>query len=323
MKPFTRVKIIKGHEYIYEITPYYDSVSKIIKQKSKYLGKSVNGKPVRKTPNLPRNTYHYGEFIPLLDTVEKLKIEETLNLNLPTDKSRILLALSFNRVVRPMPFHLAQSWYETTRFKNDWNLTMTSQRISELLAEIGESSVPNLFSSRLVQQATVGKTLIYDITSLSSYSKMINLLEYGYNREHSGTEQVNLSLVVDKEKGIPLLYDVYPGSIVDVSTLLNTVKKIRALNIQNYTLVLDRGFFSTSNVDELFKSSLNFIVPATYQLKDVKQLMSTLHKNIADPDNLHVFGKETLFVKSVMLPVGEHNLRGYGYYSPSKEHNDR
>lgn len=47
MKPFQRIKKINGNEYLYEITPYYDPVKKIIRQKSKYLGKNVNGVPFK------------------------------------------------------------------------------------------------------------------------------------------------------------------------------------------------------------------------------------------------------------------------------------
>jgi len=55
----------------------------------------------------------------------------------------------------------------------------------------------------------------------------------GYNRDGLNLPQINLSLVVDKEREIPIMYDLYPGSIVDVSTLKNTIKKIQASGIQD------------------------------------------------------------------------------------------
>jgi len=45
------------------------------------------------------------------------------------------------------------------------------------------------------------------------------LLEYGYNRDGDSLPQINLSLILDKDKGIPVMYDLFPGSISDVSTL--------------------------------------------------------------------------------------------------------
>ena len=45
--------------------------------------------------------------------------------------------------------------------------------------------------------------------------------------------QINLSLIVDKDLGIPVMYDLYPGSIADVSTLKNTVKKIKYQGVRD------------------------------------------------------------------------------------------
>jgi transposase len=49
---------------------------------------------------------------------------------------------------------------------------------------------------------------MYDLTSFSSYSQLINLLEYEYNRDDSDFPQLNISMIVDKGKGIPVIYDI-------------------------------------------------------------------------------------------------------------------
>ncbi len=47
MKPTRRIKRINGIEYWYEETPYYDPVSKQTRHTSRYLGRNVDGEPVR------------------------------------------------------------------------------------------------------------------------------------------------------------------------------------------------------------------------------------------------------------------------------------
>jgi len=328
MKPFTRHKTINGHTYAYEITPYYDTKTKNNKQKSKYLGKVQNNQIIKKQqkqPQNPKTTYNHGELIPLQKITQKLNIEKILNQHLTTEKTQTLLTLAYNKTLRPLPLYQTQTWYQTTDLKNQWpNLNLTSQRLSELLTEIGQSNIPNTFSTQLIQQTTPTKTLIYDLTNLTSYSKTITLLEHGHkNKNNHHTQQINLSLVIDKEKNLPLLYDIYPGSIVDTTTLKNTIKKIKNLNIKNYTLILDRGFFSVTNIDELLQNDLNFIIPATYQLKGVKQIISDLQHDISDPVYLHKFEDQIIFVKEVKLFLGERVLQGYGYYSPCREQTER
>ena len=47
MRTVVRTKTINGTDYLYEITYYYDKVSKRTRQHSRYLGKAVDGQPVR------------------------------------------------------------------------------------------------------------------------------------------------------------------------------------------------------------------------------------------------------------------------------------
>jgi hypothetical protein len=55
--------------------------------------------------------------------------------------------------------------------------------------------------------------IIYDITSFSILSKLLELLEYGHNRNSDGLPHVNLSLIAHKTLGIPLGFQTYHGSI--------------------------------------------------------------------------------------------------------------
>jgi Transposase len=174
----------------------------------------------------------------------------------------------------------------------------------------------------MIRSVGTKSTFIYDITSLSSYSKLINLLEYGYSRDED-LPQLNLSLIVDKRMGIPVMYDIYPGSIVDVSTLKNTMKKVESCGVTDYTLILDRGFFSQGNLEELLGGDCSFIIPATAVLKDVKKLMSVTQRDIEDPRYLKKFNKNPIFVKPVTLTLQNLKIDGYCYYDQKREQNEK
>jgi transposase len=326
MKSFTRIKVINGQEYLYEITPYYDKEKKQIRQKSKYLGKNLNGVPVkvRSKDHIPKKVLSHGEFIPLRKIAADLNLEHILSEALPANEIWPVLSLAMNYVVRPRALTHIQSWYEGPILTEDHpDLPLSSQSLSRMLSRIGEGTANLDFSKALIQRTSTSRTLIYDITSLSSYSQNINLLEYGYNRDGFDLPQVNLSLIVDKELGIPLMYDVYPGSIVDVSTLKNTIKKINAQGVGDYTLIMDRGFFSTANIEELVSSNLSFIIPPASTLKSVKESISSIHSSIDDPQYLKLHEKEPLFVMPVNIDVGEIHLKGYAYYDQRREQKER
>ena len=116
MKSFTRIKTINGQEYLYEITPYYDKEKKQIRQKSKYLGKNLNGVPVkiRSKDQFPKKVLSHGEFIPLRKISEDLDLEQILSETLPANQIWPVLSLAMNYVIRPRALTHIQSWYEGT-----------------------------------------------------------------------------------------------------------------------------------------------------------------------------------------------------------------
>jgi len=326
MKSFTRVKIIKGNEYLYEITPYYDKEKKQIRQKSKYLGKNFDGVPVkiRSKDKVPKKVLSNGEFLPLLKISKDLSLEQILSETLPENEIWPALILAMSYVIRPRALNHIQSWYEGTILSQDHpDQPLSSQSLSRILGRIGESTANFEFSRALIRSISISHSLVYDITSLSSYSQSINLLEYGYNRDGLDLPQVNLSLIVDKDLGIPLMYDVYPGSIVDVSTLRNTIKKLNSQGVRDYTLIMDRGFFSTANIEELVSGNLSFIIPPASNLKSVKESISAIHNTIDDPQYLKLHQKEPLFVMPVNIKIGELNIDGYAYYDQKREQQER
>ncbi len=332
MKSTLRIKKINGIEYWYEDIPYYDNEKKQIRHRSKYVGRNVNGKPVRVRdtlnsnqeislpPSKPLKAYNYGELLPLQKITDELRIGEYLG-DLFNEKDRnMILAIALNRITRPTAMYNLKTWYENSVLSLEWpELPLKSQKISNLLAKVGDSDIPSTFMGKMLRTLGTKSTLVYDLTSFSSYSQLINLLEYGYNRDGSNLPQINLSMIMDKEKGIPVMYDIYPGSIVDVTTLKNTIKKIEACGVGNYTMVMDRGFFSKGNIEELLHEKIPFIMPATMTLKSVKELISSVQKDIESPQYLHKFNKKPIFVKPVILEQKEFAINGYCFYDPKRE----
>jgi len=61
-----------GNEYFYEVTTTYDPSIKRSRQKVKYLGKNIDGKPARVRTCVPRMSYNYGELIPVQKVMSML-----------------------------------------------------------------------------------------------------------------------------------------------------------------------------------------------------------------------------------------------------------
>ena len=340
MEPIHRIKTIKGIEYWYEVTPYYDPVSKQTRYKnSKYLGRNVDGKPVRmrsapaevtakvkaekKTVTI-HSSYEYGSVLILKHIMQELKLDQYLHGLLNDTETAMVTALAFNRVLRPLAMQHVDTWYAGTALSlDDPKISLSGQRISELLERIGTSNIPQQLMGKLLEGNRTKRTLIYDITSISSYSSLMHLLEYGYNRDGLSLPQINLSLIMDKDLGIPVMYDIYPGSISDVTTLTGTLTKLDAYGVEDYIAIMDRGFFSQNNLIEMLDKKISFIIAATFQLKDLKMLLTETQRDIENVDYLQKFKEHTLYVKPVTFPIGSHVLPGYLYYDPKRERDEK
>jgi len=340
MEPIRRIKKFSGIEYWYEEIPYYDPVSKQTRYKnSKYLGRNIDGKPVRmrsastevkakvrkekKTVTI-RSSYDYGSVWILKYIMQDLKIDQYLHGLLNDTEVAMVTALAFNRVLRPLAMQHIDTWYTGTVLPlEDPKISLTGQRISELLERIGTSNIPQQLMGKLLEENQTKKTLIYDITSISSYSSLMNLLEYGYNRDGLSLPQINLSLIMDKDLGIPVMYDIYPGSISDVTTLTGTLAKLEAYGVEHYFAIMDRGFFSQTNLLAMLDKKISFIIAATFQLKDLKMLLTEAQRDIENVGYLEKFKEYTIYVKPVTFPLGQHVLQGYLYYDPKRERDEK
>ena len=125
MKSTKRIKVKNGIEYWYEETPYYDKEKKQIRHKSKYLGRNVEGQPVKmrsaaeevkeiiKTKSMSiKSSFDYGSIFVLQSIMAELKIDRYLENLLPSSEVSMIRVLAFNRIIRPMAMKNVDSWYK-------------------------------------------------------------------------------------------------------------------------------------------------------------------------------------------------------------------
>jgi transposase len=108
-------------------------------------------------------------------------------------------------------------------------------------------------------------SVCYDVTSVSSYSRTMTDIEYGYNRDKEDLPQFNIGMFCDETKKWPLYYNRYNGSLTDKTNLSFVLENGRAVGIKDVKLVLDGGFISPECFSALAGSCKAFTIgiPAT------------------------------------------------------------
>lgn len=317
---------IRGKTYAYEVESYWDPEKKQARQKRKYLGlwDEETGSIVPKTSQ--RDVKVVKTFGPtyLLDQLAKDgKLRARLKEAFGEDGDRIL-ALAMGRMINPTALKNAQHIIEDSFMPELYNLddTFNSQWMSRFLQRIGTDEMgARAFHGSLLRNCD-SDTLIYDITSLSSSSRNLSWLEYGYNRDGLKLPQVNLGLVMSTSQRTPVYYKVFPGSINDVVTLKNLVAEIREYGIRSCLFILDRGFYSENNLVEMSENDVEYIIPLPFSVESGKKLVSATNRDITNPANARRYGGEIYYVMEDVLSLGGRDVYAYVIYNKSRESNE-
>lgn len=156
---------------------------------------------------------------------------------------------------------------------------ISSQRSSELFASITEEARQRFF--QLQGKRRVEKEyLAYDSTSISSYSQCLRQVRYGKNKDHEHLAQLNLSLLFGQQSRLPFYYRKLSGNIPDVKTLRKLLTDMNTLGYEKIKVVLDRGFFSAANVNDLYRHHLKFLIAAKLPLKLVEKHLDPVREKM-------------------------------------------
>jgi transposase len=288
---------IEGRVYLYEVQAYWDKEKKQARQKRRYLGRKDTITGEVSTPQksvLPKTIYGYGANYVLDHIATEIGLKEELKKRFGTDSQQILAWLYY-KVSEAGSAYLFESWLEDNylpfTLKN-----MNSARISEWLKEIANNEGRcTAFLKGWTKRHKEDTGVWFDITSLSSYAQGNNWLEWGYNRDGESLPQINLGMVMGSISRLPLSYEIYPGSISDVSTLKNIVLKQKTWHRIIKTFIVDRGFYSASNLAEMHRLSIHFVMPLPAQVKQANLLINSCKKEIQSPLSSILFEGKPLF----------------------------
>ncbi|MGP6238841.1 IS1634 family transposase [Cuniculiplasma sp. SKW4] len=318
MKSFRRIKNVHGKQYLYEITPYYDRERKKIRQKSKYIAPIMDGKTVERYAV----TYTYGDLLPVIRAARDLKLPDILR-KIAGEYADTLMIMAINRVIRPEAMDLIQEWYDDSYISTVYAADMSSAALSRAMTAIGKMNLNHAFLNEIIKVMGISGALYYDLTSHSSQSRNIDFLEYGYSRSDPDYPQVNVSLVESSESGIPIFYDIYPGSVNDITTVKNTIDVLRSAGLADVTFIMDRGMFSSSTIVYLIESGMDFIMPASYTLKEIRRLALSSRKTVEKAGNMISMSGEIMFAVKRDIRIGNTDVSAWVYYDPERDSRER
>ena len=251
----------------------------------------------------------------ILDRVSKLiGLESILQRIFPAIYMQIL-SLAYFLVQKGLPLSRAETW--STSHKHPFGNALPSQRVSELLHAITESDRQAFFSAWMAHLAET-ECFVYDITSVSSYSVGNEYVCWGYNRDGEKLPQINMAMLYGQGSGLPAYYRRLPGNISDVSTLQTTINSLNFIGQCALTFVMDRGFYSKTNINALLNANYNFVI-ACPKRKWVEELFEKHHDELLEYQNSRILeNDEVMYMITKQYQWDEHMCYAHIYFSNVK-----
>ena len=187
--------------------------------------------------------------------------------------SQILSIAYYLILEEGMPLYRFHKWGMTHR--HPYGKDIPSQRSSELFGLITEDAKMDYFK-RQAKRHGLNEYLAFDTTSISSYSTLIKQAKYGKNKDGDPLPQINLALLYGEESMLPVYYRKLAGNITDVKTIENLLKDVDFLKLEKLKLVMDRGFYSEKNINDLMKHHHKFLIGAKTSLKIVSSRLDKI-----------------------------------------------
>ena len=293
-----------GHTYIeYEYDRIYDPEKQYTYPKRASIGRVDPEDPTRMTPNenflkyfpdaeIPeeidrseRSPYlNIGTYVVLHKLIQDCKLKEILDEYMDEKDTGFLLDLACYSIIEENNAgqYYPDYAYEHALFTPDMKI-YTDSKVSDFLHGLKpEQSVGFLNSWNRSKNKRQKIYLSYDSTNKNCQAGDIDLVEYGNAKVDAGLPIFNYSVACDSANREPLFYELYPGSLNDVSQLICMIDKAHGYGYRNIGFILDRGYFSKKNLAYMDQNGYSFLI----MMKGMKDFIrDIIEENQGDFEN--------------------------------------
>lgn len=267
----------------------------------------------KKSDELPTFVRSCGSYAAFSGVAKDLGLTAILQKHFPEQAEDIMTVAHYMLTRDNVMYYLPDWLEETVSFGGE---ELTSANLSRLFAGI----TPNdriLFFNDWMKHKKSNEYIAYDVTSISSYGKQMESLEWGYNRDKEKLPQINLGMYFGEESHLPLYYRVYPGSIPDKAHLKYMTEDNEVISCKKARFVMDRGFYSGENMLYLVQKGCRFIIALPGHLKFCVKLIDDHREELINRSESYL-GKGKPYGKAYEVTENGFRMRVHLYYDPYK-----
>ena len=339
-------KKIKGTTYIYyEHGRRYDPVKKYNVPQCTTIGKLSDLDPTMMIPNtnyrkffpdaelpdeLPESVRSaclmVGPYMVIRKVIQHYKLDEKLGAIIGKDAGLFLDLASYAIITE----NNAGQYYPEYAYRHplftEGMKVYSDSKVSRFLREISRDD-----AIRFQNEWNEGRDhrekiyISYDSTNKHCQAGDIQLAEFGHEKDKQKKPIYNFSVAYDRNNRLPLFYEEYPGSINDVSQLQFLLEKAAAYGYKSAGFILDRGYFSESNISFMDRNHYEFLIMVKGCKKLVNRIVLQERGSFEDEwdKTIPFYGVNGTTVKARIFDRDEKERFVHVYYSDYRKARER
>ena len=309
---YTEDITIRGHPYRYEVEGFRDRKTGKVRHRRKYLGRVVTTSdgtkrlvPKRSNDPTVERILPFGDLALLYDTAEQLDLKGIVDRLAPrpegTPTGASVLLLAINHLVGRMALDDIAEWYDRSMLRSwigkDPEL-FTEERLFTVLDSICHREEEWMWDkSWFISDALRRKAeelwgpesryVYYDRTQIVYHGERCYYADFAYaHGEGEDRRKIGMGVVVRRGDGFPVMYRVYRGNQVDVTTVGEVRQRLKAAGLERLIVVMDRGMASDTNVRELEAAKYDVVIGVSARDRVFEELTGALTDDeIERPEN--------------------------------------
>jgi transposase len=104
-------------------------------------------------------------------------------------------------------------------------------------------------------------------------------------------------MVFGERSNLPFYYLKLSGNISDSKTVKRLLADLNVLNLPKVKLVMDRGFYSTQNMNDLYKGHIKFLIATKTSLTFIRKELDSIYERFRSFE--HFSEKYELYARTI------------------------
>ncbi|MHA1232014.1 MAG: IS1634 family transposase, partial [Candidatus Helarchaeota archaeon] len=291
--PYITSRLVKGIRYYYIYENYREN-GKVKHRLIKYLGNidkildMANNDLVNIKKISCISVKNYGDILLFFNIIKEINLIDIINScvrknpDIKPSVGDLASIMIINRLSVPCSKLGIQEWYKRSilpdllNIQEDQVYAQSLCRALDYLDDNAINNIQNKLINKLKETYNIDlNALFYDITSTYFEGTKCPIAYFGYSRDHRpDRKQIVIGLVISKETKFPLKHWVFPGNTMDWSTIELVVNELKNnKEIENFTIITDRGMFQKNLRIKMAENNLIFITGVKSSEKIAKDLI--------------------------------------------------